>query len=292
MTVLITILSVITISLIIMFIIQYNGVSNSGSLYSSELQAVIDKAESLSITLPSESVLLEMDTLMQGLVSNGIYSDLDIFYCFLHDGAKNFCKINWIDPDSYYLGEVNTVNFSSLNGVKSSGTSFFSTGYYPSMGGVNYTLNDAMFGFSLESASLSGMSGAPMGARDSYGGSDKADLYFGQVSRNMYTYHRVNSSNFYEQNMYNPSGSIYHTTVKRTGSSAEELYLNGNVVSSGGGPSSTSIPNQQFYICATSDALGASDYYTHSYIQFAYAGNSSPSASTLNTLLLNYFNAV
>ena len=78
------------------------------------------------------------------LNSAGFFDDLDFFYCLkLH--TKQASQQNWIQ-DLYNLTEVNTVTFSQYEGCMSDGTSYFKSGFIPSLLGGKLSLNSHCVG--------------------------------------------------------------------------------------------------------------------------------------------------
>lgn len=97
----------------------------SGSSYTSEYQAVLDRATALGYTAPSAGQKTKQDTLIAALKTATIWDDLDWLYITLNDVSLNFGRINWISPSSYAL--TGSPTFTSNQGVKSNGSTYLDT---------------------------------------------------------------------------------------------------------------------------------------------------------------------
>lgn len=118
-----------------------------GVSYSTEYQAVLDRATALGYTQPSGAQKTKQNTLVTSLKDAGIWSLLDVFYVFANDGGGDFATLNWKAPSSYQITRVNTPTFTSNQGFNGNGTTqYINTGWVPSTNGVNYTLNSASAG--------------------------------------------------------------------------------------------------------------------------------------------------
>lgn len=98
------------------------------SNYDDDYQAILNYATANTITKPSTAIQDIQNQLVIDLKTAGIWSKLDVLHIFTNDGNDNFSYINWINPNLYYVTENNT-------------------GYNPSTDAINYTLNEASFGY-------------------------------------------------------------------------------------------------------------------------------------------------
>ena len=126
----------------------------SGVFYEPEYQAILSYATSQGYTLPPMSAQTIQNTLLYNLKLNNLWNKMDVFYLFeqstgISDTLKDFSKINWKTPSSFYIGEQGTYSsyFQNNLGWKggiSVGSEFnLSTTFNPTTNGSGYTLNDA-----------------------------------------------------------------------------------------------------------------------------------------------------
>lgn len=122
---------------------------NPHSVYSftTEYQAVIDRAVVLTYSLPSDYGQQCGNGLLRALKADGIWATLDVFWVPINDGSSQFGTINWVTPASHQITLINSPTWSALVGYTGNGTnSYVNMNYIPSSAGVNFTLNDAGFG--------------------------------------------------------------------------------------------------------------------------------------------------
>lgn len=120
-----------------------------GSQYTSEYQAVLDRATALGYTAPSDAQKVKQNTLVAALKSAGIWTGLDVFYVFATDGDRNFAKINWKAPSSFLCTESNTPTFTTNVGFTGNGSNMLlDTTFNARTSGTNFTQNEAgMYGY-------------------------------------------------------------------------------------------------------------------------------------------------
>lgn len=122
---------------------------NSG-LLNPEYQAILTRAAALGYTLPSPDQQVKQKLFISTLKSLGIWELLDVLYVFATDGDQNFATLNWKNPSVFQITRVSNPTFTVNQGFRPSGTgSYLNTGWAPSINGVNYTLNNASFGYHL-----------------------------------------------------------------------------------------------------------------------------------------------
>jgi hypothetical protein len=126
----------------------------SGVVFEPEYQAILSYATSQGYTLPPMSAQTIQNTLLYNLKLNNLWNKMDVFYLFeqstgISDTLKDFSKINWKTPSSFYIGEQGTYSSYFQNnlgwkGGVSVGSEFnLSTTFNPTTNGSGYTLNDA-----------------------------------------------------------------------------------------------------------------------------------------------------
>lgn len=90
-------------------------IGGGGVSYTTEYQAVLDRATALGYTLPSSAYKTKGDTLVSGLKSNSQWSLLNFLYVLYCD-QDNFTLINWKSPSDAVLTKNSTVNFVANGG--------------------------------------------------------------------------------------------------------------------------------------------------------------------------------
>lgn len=115
-------------------VIGSNNSVEETSNFDADYQAVLDKATSLSYTLPSVSQQTVQNQLVLDLKSDGIWSELDVFYLFANDGSEGFATLNWIDPDSYQITVNGLTSWTSDEGFDGAVTvaDYLDTSFAPS----------------------------------------------------------------------------------------------------------------------------------------------------------------
>jgi len=118
--------------------------SQVGVSIDADYQAVLDYATTQGYTLPSSSQQALQNQLVVDLKDAGVWSKLDVFYVFATDGDSDFASINWKDPNSFEVTEVNSPTFTTDVGFTGNGTSsYISTNYIPNTDAINYSQNNA-----------------------------------------------------------------------------------------------------------------------------------------------------
>lgn len=250
----------------------------SGSAYSSEYQAVLDRATTLGYTHPSSAQKSKHDTMVRLLKSDGTWAKLDALYIFLNDGSKEFGTLNWISPSANQVTIVGSMTWTSNAGFQGNGSSMYlNVGFNPATQGVQYTLNSSTFfvqysndvGSDTLDGSLSG--GAifmrPRGAANTC------------VSR-------VNDGANLSVASANGIGLF---SIVRTASNARQAYRNGATLGSGDAQASTSIPSQNVFLGAYNNS-GTPAYggITQKIINSAGFGSGTINQSLLYTAINAY----
>lgn len=114
--------------------------------FTTEYQAVLDRATTLGYTKPSAGQQVKQNQLIVDLKAAGIWTQLDVFYVFATDGDSDFATLNWKAPASFQCVKVNSPTFTSNLGFTGNGTTnYLDTQWIPNTHGVNYTLDNASF---------------------------------------------------------------------------------------------------------------------------------------------------
>jgi hypothetical protein len=109
------------------------------------------------------------DTLITGLVNDGVWAKLDALYIFA-TVDRTTALLNLVGTSFSPLTENGTVNFSAAHGYTGDGSTFYlDTGWTPSSGGSIFALNSAHLGaYNLTSDTVSGAN-VPIGSNDGSG---------------------------------------------------------------------------------------------------------------------------
>jgi len=115
-----------------------------GVVFTTEYQAVLDRATALGYTLPSAGQQVKQNQLVIDLKTAGVWAKLDVWYVYANDGSKEFATLNWKAPTLYQSTLFNSPTFTANQGFTGNGTtSYIRTNFNPSTNGVNYQNNDA-----------------------------------------------------------------------------------------------------------------------------------------------------
>jgi hypothetical protein len=126
-------------------ILSSHGIIGS-SITSDPYAAILSYATAQGYTLPSLAQQSLQAQLLDDLITAGIWDKLDTFAVFATDGDSDFALIDWKTLSQYT--QVNSPTFTTNQGFSNDGTSsYVDTNYNPTIDGVNFTLNDASYGF-------------------------------------------------------------------------------------------------------------------------------------------------
>jgi hypothetical protein len=108
-------------------------------------RAILNRATALGHTLPSIAIQIKQNQLVDDMVNAGLWSKMDGFWNFYHDGGKTFGYINWINPTSTVAVESGGVTFVALDGISGAAVDYVDTAWSESTHGVNWLLGDSAF---------------------------------------------------------------------------------------------------------------------------------------------------
>jgi hypothetical protein len=121
---------------------KINWFWDGGASFTSEYQAVLDRATTLGYTHPSDSVKMAQNQLVKDLKDAGIWTLLDILYVPANDVSGNFWKLNWITPASFECTEPAGAVTKSNNGIQGNGTTTYAdTNFIPETHATKMTTN-------------------------------------------------------------------------------------------------------------------------------------------------------
>jgi hypothetical protein len=121
-----------------------NGSSFGG--FSAEYQAVLSRATSSGITLPSLANQANQNKLIVDLKAAGVWDKLDVFYMFANTGSSGFALLNWKNPNG--TTNASAVGSLTFNGSAFQGAalSYLNTNYNPTTKATNFSQNNAGIG--------------------------------------------------------------------------------------------------------------------------------------------------
>lgn len=133
-----------------------NGISWNGKKpglpagpFTTQYQAILDKAISLGYNLPSPEQQVVQDQLIRDLKAHGIWNKLDLFYNFANNGGSNFATINWKNPEVNQAILYNSITFTGNQGFTGNGVSMYIGTGFDLSAGTNYTrLNASRYVYS------------------------------------------------------------------------------------------------------------------------------------------------
>jgi hypothetical protein len=203
--------------------------------FGAEYQAVYN-----SFTVPPPaSIAQAQNTMVEAIVSAGVWSKLDTFYLFAqYTNDNDEAYVNWIDPGTYDCVENSGIAsvFTSLEGVFKGGSAWFlNTGLNPTVAGGNLSQNSASLGI----YSRSNFSGYfDLGAADGVIGLVFSCSYSGSI------YSKINDATAF--NPVNADSRGFYIASRR-GATEREIYKNGVSIASDS-EVSNGLPNLELYI--------------------------------------------
>jgi hypothetical protein len=261
-----------------MILASHGIIGSSIGQVDADYQAVLDYATTQGYTLPSASQRLLQEQLVIDLKDAGIWSKLDTFAVFATDGDEDFALIDWKRLTDYTA--FNSPTFTINQGFAGDNVSaYIDSNYNASLHAVNYSLDDASFGYYMNTISPSPSSGEGIfGAR---GPAIATWIRF--TTQRLY----VNSA-FATMSIFT-SKSNQLAIANRVNATTTNIYDNG-ILSETLSSSRSTVVNESFK--ALVSPLSTPDY-TLSEASMVFAGsNLSSEASDFNTAWNNYFTAL
>ena len=117
--------------------------ANRGVAFSAQYQAILAEATAQGYTLPSAAQQAKQNTLLNTLISIGVWAKLDVLYVLANDGGSQFACINWKNPSGAKANPISSPTFTTNQGFNSNGTSYIDTNFNAATQGVNFTNNNA-----------------------------------------------------------------------------------------------------------------------------------------------------
>jgi hypothetical protein len=192
----------------------------SAATYDSTYQAVLDYADTQGYTLPSLSGQSLQNEIIVELKNNSIWDKLDLFYLFKTDGDNDFATLNWVDPSSYKITEVNSPTFTTNVGFMGNGTNaYLNTGWDATIG-PNFIQTGATHGVYTSDAGrnrpatpsyITGSTGFHGGGGNPY---NIINYFTGSSGQNGYYVNMSGASNYTPQNASFRAVSISGSTLQ------------------------------------------------------------------------------
>lgn len=259
-----------------------------------DYQAILDYANdpAQGYNVPTSAQQTIQNTLIQDLKNAGIWSKLDLFYVWATNGDSDFACINWKDPNNFENGKVNSPVFTTDVGFKGvpSNTSYLSTSFISGNDGVNYTVDNASFGYYLYDKG-----GAASSAQSDWGAPDSGTrAWYRRTAPRVY----INSGQYKDRTaIRTESGTpIYEDPltfihVDRADADTVKVYQNGVLTddfSEVGYYSTRGTQTSEF------TAFKRSATYADSTLSVAFLGSSldATEAADFSTAVQDYLNSI
>jgi len=226
--------------------------------FCSEYQSVYDALT----TPPSGSIAAAQNTMVKSLVDDGVWTKLDVFYCYAqHTNDDGEALINWTNPGTYDATAYNSPTFTALEGFTGDGSStYIDCNWNPSANGVNFTQDDASLGLYARTQNANGGTDA--------GVTDLSNLNY--IFFNTSTFDRIyiNSDGYGIADITEAAGM---KIACRTSSTAITHYINKSGASTT--RASTAKSNANMYVLARNSNDVVADNFIDRQISLFFAGS-------------------
>lgn len=195
-----------------------------------------------NMTSPPDSGMKRIiNTLIKRLKGDGTWNLLDTFWVpAAHD--QQGARLNWKNPGTYTLTEVNSPAWTKHQGYTGNGTtSYLNTNWNPSTNGVNYVLNSGAIGVYCR-LSLAANGNAEIGALDASarGPAILARFTGDQFRGRVNTVTNTTATNTATQGLF---------SATRTASNSQNIYKNGTLQANSAAVSSV-VPSVNLFVLA------------------------------------------
>lgn len=257
----------------------------SSVTYSSEYQAVLDRATALGYSHPSSAQKTKQDTFLQALKTAGIFSELDLLYVTANDVTGNFWKLNWITPASYEITEpAGALTKTSNSGVASNGSSTYGlTSFVLNTHGVKYLQDNASISYAIannvaENKNICGVAGATTG-------DTRIAVRWGDGNY----YGNINSTSALYNTYANATSIGFYQSIRRN-SATIQLYKNGAKVDEETKVTNARPDTNPLWICGSNTSPAT--HGTHILQVFAIGSNLEAKASDFYTAWNTYITSL
>jgi hypothetical protein len=97
--------------------------------YDPSYLSIINKSISLGYPVPTQKNQFFQNRMIVEFKSSDIWDEMDLFYCYATDANNQFAQLNWKDPDSFQILEIDNPVFIPKQGYKGVSTSYLDTQY-------------------------------------------------------------------------------------------------------------------------------------------------------------------
>lgn len=218
-----------------------NPVSFSALAFSTQYQAVLDRATTLGITKPSLAWQIRQDQLLRSWVIDGKWDDADKIYMLANDGSKEFGELEWKNPSTNRLTEVangGALVWTSEQGTKSDGLAYYNAGFALTTL-TQYQQNNAFIGMAFYG--ITGNSARFGGTRTI---TTRATLTPRNNSNGAVII--LNSATAVTVN-YTPVAGMNYFEAKRDGN---DVTIKANGTTNTGSHASVGVPNTDYFVLA------------------------------------------
>jgi len=268
--------------------IIYTQALASGGFTATSSQSAAFLARATGITSNTDKT--NYDTMITGLVNDGVWSLLDALYILAAPDVAT-AKLNLVSSSftiTSHGTNIDTTGFTAYSGFTGNGSDrYLDTGCAPSAGTLNYQRDACSYGAYVLS-NTAGSNSVEIGAND--GAATIADLLSRQAGGNILM--RVNNTSGVNVTNATRAGMYVGT---RTSTSNVPVYKNGNTTPIGtdtnGSQIITSLPS--FFILARDDS-GTASSFSSEQLSAAFIGgaqtatNASNLSSRINTFMTAY----
>lgn len=216
-------------------------------------------------TPPGDAIADAQNTMVCGMVEDGVWAKLDVFYNYAQTtNAASEALMNWTASGLYNAVAVNNPPFTALEGFLGIPIpqTHIDCNWNPSVNGVNYTLNDSSVGVYIrtnvneDKVDIGCNSGVPNTRILSR---LTADGCYSKINENTY----LVAANTDSRGMY---------ILTRTGANARRIYRN-KISIANDAQVSIAIPNADLYVLADNNN-GAAAFWGSKQISMAFASSS------------------
>jgi hypothetical protein len=213
-------------------------------------------------TPPSDAIALEQNTMVCGLVDDGVWAKLDLFYVFAQTtNGGGEALVNWVNPGTFDATAFNAPAFVALEGFTGDGASTYID--------CNVALS-ALGNYSLDSASLGTYIRTNVDEVKIDAGVKTGGNYSYLVSRlTGLIYHRINQAAIAGGVANADSRGMYINN--RTASNAINIFKN-KIEVFNGATVSTAVPTDNLYALALNDG-GTESFHITRQLSLLFAGS-------------------
>jgi len=256
--------------------VTYGGKVVTYAAFCPEYQAVYDAYT----TKPSDAVAAIDNTMVVGLVSDGVWAKLGVVWVYAsHTNGAGEALINWKLPGTFDATAYNAPTFTAYEGFLGNGTTqYIDCNWNPSVSGVNYTQNSAsMIIYVRTNIAADGQHGIGNAA-------DFKNIFILPKYTIDNSYIRTNDATTISGANSDGSGMFINT---RTASTVNKLYKN-KVAIINATSVSTGMPTHLAYCLAINDDDVATGFRADQVSMYAFGGGMT---QTQVTNLTTYYEA-